>query len=150
MKVLPSIWAFHLKCFPDGLVKKFKVRFCIHGDKQVKGIDFFEVWSSFVEWRTVCLMMMLSLKLNLLQCKQILQQLFYMLNSFLGHLCPSSPRIPEIWQCGLKLNRSLYKLKSMLPFQILERASEKHKVMQSDLDPCLFTREKVILDVCKR
>ena len=28
MKVLPSTWAFKVKRFPDGSVKKFKTRFC--------------------------------------------------------------------------------------------------------------------------
>eukprot|EP00804_Cyclotella_cryptica_P007267 CCRYP_017868-RA/>CCRYP_017868-RA protein AED:0.22 eAED:0.06 QI:0/0/0/1/1/1/2/0/1188 len=29
MKVLPCTWAFRIKRFPDGLVKKFKARFCV-------------------------------------------------------------------------------------------------------------------------
>jgi hypothetical protein len=37
MNVLPSTWAFKLKRFPDGLVKKFKARFCVRGDKQKEG-----------------------------------------------------------------------------------------------------------------
>jgi hypothetical protein len=45
MKVLPSIWAFKLKRYSDGLAKKFKARFCICGDVQEQGVDFFETWS---------------------------------------------------------------------------------------------------------
>ena len=33
MNVLPSTWAFNCKRFPDGLVKKFKARFCARGDR---------------------------------------------------------------------------------------------------------------------
>ena len=33
--VLPSTWAFKVKQYPDGTIKKFKGRFCAHGDKQI-------------------------------------------------------------------------------------------------------------------
>ena len=45
MHVLPSTWAFKIKRFPDGLVKKFKARFCVWGDRQKEGVDYFETWS---------------------------------------------------------------------------------------------------------
>ena len=38
--VLPSTWAFKVKRYPDGTIKKFKGRFCARGDKQIQGIDF--------------------------------------------------------------------------------------------------------------
>ena len=40
MNVIDSIWAFKLKRYPDRVVKKFKARFCAHGDQQLKGVDF--------------------------------------------------------------------------------------------------------------
>ncbi len=40
--VLASTWAFNCKRYPDGLIKKFKARFCARGDQQLEGIDFFE------------------------------------------------------------------------------------------------------------
>ncbi len=40
--VIASTWAFKCKRYPDGLIKKFKTRFCARGDQQLKGIDFFE------------------------------------------------------------------------------------------------------------
>ena len=36
MNVLPSTWAFKVKRYPDGLVKKLKARFCVRGDKQIQ------------------------------------------------------------------------------------------------------------------
>ena len=36
MNVLGSIWAFKIKRFPDGLIKKFKARFCARGDQQLE------------------------------------------------------------------------------------------------------------------
>ncbi len=32
MDVLQGIWAFKIKRLPDGLIKKFKARFCARGD----------------------------------------------------------------------------------------------------------------------
>ena len=49
MKVLPSTWAFKIKRFPDGLVKKFKARFCARGDRQEYGINYWETWSPVVQ-----------------------------------------------------------------------------------------------------
>ena len=40
MNILQSIWAFKIKRFPDGLIKKFKACFCAPGDQQLEGIDF--------------------------------------------------------------------------------------------------------------
>ena len=45
MNVLPSTWAFKCKRRPDGLVKKFKARFCVRGNHQKEGVDFFETYS---------------------------------------------------------------------------------------------------------
>ena len=48
MNVLQSIWAFKIKRFPDGLIKKFKTRFCTHGDQQLECIDYFETYAPVV------------------------------------------------------------------------------------------------------
>ena len=65
MSVLPSMWAFHLKHFPDGLSKKLKAWFCVHGDFQFKGMDYFETWLPVIQWIMVHTMMVLSTKLEL-------------------------------------------------------------------------------------
>ncbi len=69
MHVLPSTWAFHLKHFPNGLAKKFKARFCVRGDMQIKGVDFFETWAPVVQWNTVRSMMILATRLNLISAQ---------------------------------------------------------------------------------
>jgi hypothetical protein len=53
-------WAFKLKRYPDGLAKKFKARFCVRGDRQVEGVDYFETWAPVVQWTTVRSMMILA------------------------------------------------------------------------------------------
>ena len=65
INVLQSTWAFKLKRFPDGLIKKFKARFCARRDQQIKGIDFFETYASVVEWTTIHLVFFLEVLLEL-------------------------------------------------------------------------------------
>ncbi len=70
MNVLPSTWAFKIKWFPDGSVKKFKAQFCARSDRQKEGIDFFETWAPVVQWSTIQIVMVLAAKLGLqlVQC----------------------------------------------------------------------------------
>ena len=53
MHVLPSTWAFKIKCYPDGLIKKFKAHFCVCSDHQKEGVDYFETWALFAQWSTI-------------------------------------------------------------------------------------------------
>ena len=69
--VIESIWAFKIKRFPDGLIKKFKARFCARGDQQLEGIDFFETYAPVVQCTTVRLLLLLVLEVLLkLKSKQ--------------------------------------------------------------------------------
>ena len=63
--VIRSTWAFKCKRFPDGLIKKFKARFCARGDMQLEGIDFFETYAPVVQWTTIRLMFILEVLLGL-------------------------------------------------------------------------------------
>jgi hypothetical protein len=63
-RVLPMKWALRLKRYPDGLAKKFKARFCVRGDRQVEGIDYFETWAPVVQWPTVRSMMILATQIK--------------------------------------------------------------------------------------
>jgi hypothetical protein len=65
MNVLPSTWAFKCKRFPDGTVRKLKARFCVRGDRQKEGIDYFDTFAPVVSWQTVRLMLVLSVILDL-------------------------------------------------------------------------------------
>jgi hypothetical protein len=64
MNVLPCTWAFKIKRYLDGRVKKFKARFCARGDRQKEGIDYFEMWAPVVQWSTVRIAMILAIKLK--------------------------------------------------------------------------------------
>lgn len=65
MNVLPSTWDFKCKRFPEGSVKKFKGRFCARGDKQEKGVNYFETYSPVVQWITIRFMFVLDCLLRL-------------------------------------------------------------------------------------
>ena len=65
MNVIDSTWAFKYKRYPDGLIKKFKARFCAKGNQQQEGIGFFETYSPVVQWSTVQLMLILEVLLGL-------------------------------------------------------------------------------------
>ena len=65
VNAIDSTQAFKLKRFPDGLIKKFKARFCVRGDQQVHGVDFFETYAPVVQWTTIWLMLTLEVLLGL-------------------------------------------------------------------------------------
>ena len=48
LMVISSVWAFKVKRFPDGSVKKLKARLCARGFEQVEGWDYFKTFSSVV------------------------------------------------------------------------------------------------------
>jgi hypothetical protein len=66
--VLPSTWAFKIKRYPDGQVKKFKARFCAQVDRQQEGINYFDTWAPVVQWSTVRIVMTLAVKNELDLC----------------------------------------------------------------------------------
>jgi hypothetical protein len=51
--LLPSTWALKLKRYPDGNMQKLKARFCVRGDKQIAGVDYFESYAPVASWSTV-------------------------------------------------------------------------------------------------
>ena len=59
--VIPGTWALKIKRFPDGRLRKFKERFCVRGDRQVEGVDYFEKWAPTVSWATVRILLCLTL-----------------------------------------------------------------------------------------
>ncbi len=54
-----------MQAISNGLVKKFKVFFCAHGDWELEGIDFFETYAIVVQWTTVYLILILDYLIRL-------------------------------------------------------------------------------------
>ena len=65
MNVLPGTWAFKIKRYPDGLVKKLKACFCARGDRQIEGVNYFDTFAPVVNWTTVRLLLILTAQLGL-------------------------------------------------------------------------------------
>ena len=65
MRVVKSTWAFKIKHYPSGLVRKLKARFCVRGDTQIKGVDWFENYAPVVQWTTVRLLLVMTAQLGL-------------------------------------------------------------------------------------
>jgi hypothetical protein len=161
MNVLPSTWAFKCKRFPDGTVRKLKAIFCVRGDRQKEGVDYFDTFAPVVSWHTVRLMLVLSVILNL-ATKQV---------DYTAAFVHAPIDIPpnyndmsedEKQRTGvfvnmprgftqarkvLKLQKSLYGLKQA-PRNFFMFLKEKLENIgfrsQQDLDPCLFISDRVI------
>ena len=62
---LQSAWEFKCKHFTYGAIRNIKLIFCVRGDQQVKGVEFFETFPHVVPWTKIRPMMVLSLMLGL-------------------------------------------------------------------------------------
>ena len=156
MHVVPSTWAFKIKRFPSGLVRKLKARFCVRGDLQKQGVDVFETYAPVVSWTTVRLLLILSVVLNLATTQVDYTAAFC--QAPINHDVYIA--LPNGWQrlnqMGLKnsfmdnhvlkLKRSLYGQRDSPRnfFEHLKRNLIKCKFRQSESDPCLFFSDKVI------
>jgi hypothetical protein len=149
-KVLSSTWAFRLKRFPDGLVKKFKARLCVRGDQQTEGVDFFETWSPVVQWTTVRTMMILAANQNLVTAQADITAAFVH-----AQLQPGEQiyiHQPMGFKRGdnmvLRLKRSVYGLKQAPRyfFKYLKEHLESSEIglQQSKRDLCLFVGKDLI------
>lgn len=156
MNVLPSTWAFKIKRFPDGLVRKLKARFCVRGDRQIEGVDFFDTFAPVVQWSTVRLLLVLSISLGLATkqvdyvsafCQAPIEEDVYIEHPR-GWRNLNKLGLKEKFKDGhvLKLNRSVYGLKQSPKnfFELLKKNLESCGLKQSRLDPCLFIGPKVI------
>eukprot|EP00957_Ditylum_brightwellii_P063989 4854177-Ditylum_brightwellii.AAC.1 len=63
--IIESTWAFKVKRFPDGGVKKRKARSYVRGDQQVKDMDYFETYAPVVSWSTIRTVTTLAVNLGL-------------------------------------------------------------------------------------
>ena len=57
--VIPSTWAFKIKRFPDGTLKKLKARFCARGDKQE---DVFATYAPVASWQSIRMLTIMALQ----------------------------------------------------------------------------------------
>ncbi|KAL7476613.1 hypothetical protein ACHAW6_002460 [Cyclotella cf. meneghiniana] len=151
MHVLPSTWAFRLKRFPSGLAKKFKAHFCICGDRQVEGVDFFETWAPVIQWTTVQSMMVLATRMNLVSAQADITAAF--VHAPLGpdeHIYVHQPAGFQLdGDLVLKLKKSVYGLHQSPQnfFNYLSDHLSAQGLLPSKLDPCLFVGNSMVVVV---
>ena len=63
-KILGGTWVFKRKRNPEGKIIKYKARYCVRGDQQVAGVDYFESYAPVTMWYTVRMMFILSIIFN--------------------------------------------------------------------------------------
>ena len=148
MLILHMTWAFKLKRYPDGLAKKFKARFCVRGDKQIEGVDYFQTWAPVVQWTTVRSMMILATNKNLCSAQADITAAFVHAPLDDGEdIYVHQPKGFEVpGDYVLKLNRSVYGIKQAPRnfFNYLKKHLKRQGLKQSEFDPCLFVGVKVI------
>ena len=146
--ILKGTWAFKLKRRPDGTPLKFKARYCVRGDLQREGVDYFETYAPVVQWSTVRLLLTLILSHN-----WVTKQVDYT-NAFAQAKLNETVFIEAPkgfgWGDGkdkvLQLINSLYGLKQA-PKTFYDKLSEgliQRGFVKSDHDHCLFMKKNMI------
>ena len=142
MNVLPGTWALKCKQYPDGTPKKHKARFCVRGDRQIHGVDFFETWAPVVQWSTIRSLMILAVKEKLISAQCDITA------AFVHATLPVGEEVyvhqPRGFNRGkdyvLKLSKSLYGMRQSPRyfFKYLTEHLEQHCLKPFNLDPCMF------------
>ena len=145
--ILKGTWVFKLKRYPDGTPMKFKARYCVRGDLQREGIDYFETYAPVVQWSTVRLVLTLILS-NSWVTKQVDYTNAFAQAVLNEEVYIESPRgfQRKDGKDVLKLNNSLYGLKQA-PKTFYEKLRDgllERGFQQSMIDPCLFMKDKMI------
>ena len=143
-KILSGTWAFRIKRFPDGIMKKIKARFCVRGDLQTD-VDVFDTYAPVASWKSIRMLTILALQNNW-DIKQIdfsnafvqapMERDVYI---SLPQLFTSYNGTPASELC-MKLNKSLYGLREApkLWNDHLAKALHKAGFSQSAHDPGVY------------
>jgi hypothetical protein len=149
--VLPGTWALKLKRYPDGRVRKYKARYCVRGDKQIKGVDYHETYAPVVAWTTVRMMMVMAATLNLKTTQIDFSNAFVQadLQESVYIELPTRFRSPtgSVGDYVLKLNKSLYGLCQAPKSWFDKLSAELHGLgfVPSSNDPCMFVHPDMII-----
>ena len=148
MKVVQTTWAFKCKRFPDGRINKFKARFCVRGDTQEEGIDYFETFAPVVSWTSLRIMFILSITLRL-ECIQVYYTAAFvqaLLSESDGDIYVTMPRGFATPGAVYKLKRSLYGMRQSPRnfFLHLKKNLELAGFVQSNSEPCMFSCGEVV------
>ena len=130
------------------MIRKYKACFCIRGDHQKKGIDFFDTYAPVVSWPVIRLMLTLSIICNL-KTRQVDYSNAFAQAEVDDDIYVNLPADFDAQKDGdfiLKLNKSLYGLHQS-PLAWLDKLSAGLKArgfVTSEIDPCLFIALNII------
>ena len=144
-RVLDSTWVFKRKRYPDGSVRSLKARWCVRGDQQIEGVDFFDTYAPVVAWSTVPLLLILSVTLGL-ATKQVDYTQAFVQADLDDEVYVRMPRGFEKDGYVYRLKKSVYGLRQspLKFFTTLKKGLEARGFKNSILDPCLFISKDVI------
>jgi hypothetical protein len=153
-RILPGTWVFRRKRNPDGMITKFKARYCVRGDLQE---DDSPTYAPVMAWSSVRIFLVLAMTMGWYTCSIDFSNAFvqavleepvwiHLPRGFLSGLsCLSGGA-----RTCLRLKKSLYGTKSAprLWYQHLFRTLvDDLGFCQSDHDACLLTKKDMILVV---
>ncbi len=161
-KPIMAVWSMKRKRNPIGEIVKYKARLCAHGGQTVKGIHYENTFAPVVTWTTIRLMLILSLiydwdtrqidfVLAYPQAKashdifMLVPERFEVRDNNL--VLNQAARSPWKQEHRLKLLQNLYGLKDAGAtwYEHLKKGLFARKFTQSQVDPCLFHRDNLIL-----
>jgi hypothetical protein len=151
-KVIPTMWVFKIKHYPNEQICQFKVRLVVCGDFQVEGEDYNEKYAPVVPWSTVCLMLSTAASQGL-ATRQV-----NFLNAFVqAHLKETKPifvQTPPTFHSDiadkviLHLNHSLYGLVQALLYwgnHLRDVLEKQHGFKESQTSPCLYICDGMVI-----
>ena len=139
-RAIDSTWVFTKKDEQDGKTEKFKARLCGRGFREIYGIDYEEVFAPTVRQKVVRVICSIAAHNE--------WKLFSddMKAAYLNVILKEGRWIKLPDGRFVKINRALYGLKesARLWFQMFRDFLISIKFVQSKVEPCVFTRGKLI------
>ena len=145
-QIVPLTWAYKIKRWPNGLLRKVKARICVRGDLQTEGVD--DVWATYApvaSWSSIRMLTVLALQNNWVT-KQIDfsnafvqapldRDVYVALPPMFDDKCGLDPK-----SLCLKLNRSLYGMRDApkLWNDFLEKGLRRAQFTPSHEDPGVY------------
>jgi hypothetical protein len=145
-RILPGTWVFKRKRTPDGVISKYKARYCVRGDLE-EGEP--ETFAPVVAWSSVRLFTILALTLNWDTSSIDFSNAFVQakLETPVWIHLPRGFQSPRGKSTCLQLVKSLYGL-SVAPrlwFEHVLEAFTDQGFKQSTLDPCFLFKDTIMV-----
>lgn len=159
-RCLPMVWSMKRKRNPIGEITKWKARLCAGGHRSIEFVDYWSTYSPVIAWPTARLIFLIALINNwhirsvdfvLAYPQAKLNTDIYMKPPRVPHnfLIPDLPTLSDRFTKVYQLLRNLYGLKDAGKTwnDYLHAGLIKRKWVQSEIDPCLYYKEDMMLIV---